>query len=78
MRKLFTIVLSFILVGCVKQSTLALYAFNEKTNNKALNYGSTILIPNENDMFSKTLRSCKKKNGNIFIRINYLKLKSIY
>ena len=35
MRKLFTIVLSFILVGCVKQSTLALYAFNEKTNNKA-------------------------------------------
>ena len=29
------ILASLILVGCVKQSSLALYAFNEKPNNKA-------------------------------------------
>jgi hypothetical protein len=34
-RTLFAILLSLILVSCVKQSSLALYAFNEKLNNKA-------------------------------------------
>jgi len=34
-RTIFLILLSLILVGCVKQSSLALYAFNEKSNNKA-------------------------------------------
>ena len=35
MKKLIIILTSLILVGCVKQSSLALYAFNEKPNNKA-------------------------------------------
>jgi hypothetical protein len=34
-RTLFAILVSLILVSCVKQSSLALYAFNEKSNNKA-------------------------------------------
>jgi hypothetical protein len=34
-RTLFAILVSLILVSCVKQSSLALYAFNEKLNNKA-------------------------------------------
>lgn len=35
MKKLILILASLILVGCAKQSSLALYAFNEKPNNKA-------------------------------------------
>ena len=35
MKKIILIIASLILVGCVKQSSLALYAFNEKSNNKA-------------------------------------------
>jgi hypothetical protein len=34
-RTLFAILVSLILMSCVKQSSLALYAFNEKSNNKA-------------------------------------------
>ena len=34
-RTLFAILVSLILLSCVKQSSLALYAFNEKSNNKA-------------------------------------------
>jgi uncharacterized protein YxeA len=34
MKKIILIIASLILVGCVKQSSLALYAFNKKSKNK--------------------------------------------
>ena len=67
-RTLFAILLSLMLVGCAKQSSLALYAFNEKPNNKAF-----VITPDDGWGFSTAQVStelaiigafyeCEKKN----------------